>query len=420
MFLKKHKKLEEAPLGYWEESSYMLVIPEDATEELLDGIFERTQQLEDVEVIEKHALTVTEPGRMKIKYQEDEYEVGFYPSSFSVPDMYINKNYYFKEEEITKLKQSKASLTIFMKFHGNIKKAYHLQLKLALAMIPNLIGVMDESAEKMLPATWVRMAAESHVVPSANDLFTVQAVSDENGEVWLHTHGLCRCGLTELEVLQSDQEHYNDHYNLISTFASYLIDKNGQFDGSAYIGVLVNRQPVVVTYVSWTKGIQEYKKLTLGDEKDRKNGHNSKTSIIFLYKSEEDEKASKLTKVSEFNELWGDNPLFFISDEETARMKALAMERFHFVKEQFKNKDNHILIKIGLAVDTDYSFEHIWFELLEFKGNKFKAKLTQEPYDVKNMHEGDTGWYTVEDVTDWVIYTKEFAVTPNTAYLLQK
>ena len=166
--------------------------------------------------------------------------------------------------------------------------------------------------------------------------------------------------------------------------------------------------------------LKEYKNLDLGGPQDREDGHNTKTSLIFLYKSEEDEENKVLTKVSEFNDLWGENPIFFISDEETARMKSLAMERFDYVKEEFKNKDNHIIIKIGLPVDDDGNFEHIWFELLEFVGDKFKAKLLQEPYDVKDIHEGDERTFTVEDVTDWIIYTPSFSVTPGSAYLLKR
>ena len=197
-----------------------------------------------------------------------------------------------------------------------------------------LFRSMDESAEKMLPTSWVKMAANSKVIPASNDLFTVQMVSERNGEIWLHTHGLCRCGVTELEILQSDKENCNEHYNIISTLASYLIDKKKEYHNSAYIGILSNRQPIVVTYIPWTKGLKEYENLDLGSIRDRQDGHNSKTSIIFIYKNQEDEKQGKLTKVSEFNGLWGDNPIFFISNEETARMKELAMERFGIVKEE--------------------------------------------------------------------------------------
>lgn len=415
---KSNQELKEAPLGYWEEESYMQVVPEEPSEELLDSVIDRVAGMEEIQIIDKHELTDSEPGRIKLRYENEEYEVGFYPSKFSLPEFYI-KNYYFSNEELEKLRNAQTALTIFMKFNKNSKKSYHLQLKLALAMIPNTIGIMDESAEKMVPASWAKMAANSKVLPSANDLFTVQVVSGDGKEVWLHTHGLCRCGVTELEILQSDKENYSNHYNLITTFASYLLDKKEEAQNSAYIGVLSNRNPVVVTCMSWTKALKEYEKLNLGSIADRENGHNSKTSVIFVYKSEEDEKQEKVTKVSEFDKLWGDNPIFFISNEETARMKALATERFDFVKEAAKNKENEIIIKIGLPVDNEGNFEHIWFELIEFEGDNFRAKLTQEPYNVDNIHEGDERVYTVKDVTDWIIYTPDFAVNPSNAYLLK-
>lgn len=274
----------------------------------------------------------------------------------------------------------------------------------------------------MLPAKWVNMAATSKVLPSSKDLFNVQAVTDPNGEVWLHTHGLCRAGISELEILDSNQEVYQQHYNLIITYAMYLIDRKERdyYYQGAYIGNLINGEPVVVTSIPWTKGIGEYKKIKLGNTKDRKNGHNSKTSIIFLYTSEEEEKNHILKKVSIYNEYWGQNPLFFFSDEETERMASLARERFSYVKEAIKDKDNQVLLKIGLPLKKKGKFEHIWFELLEIKGKKFKAKLTQEPYDIKNMHTGDEAWYTIDDITDWIIYTKTAAVNPSNAYLLEK
>ncbi|MCI8272947.1 MAG: DUF4026 domain-containing protein [Clostridia bacterium] len=414
----KVEDLKEEPLNYWEKESYMLAIPEEPTKELLDSVAERVSNIEGVKIITKSDLTEKEPGKIKLSYENEEYEVGYHPVNFSVPEMYLTNKYYFSEEEIEKLKKSKTALTIYMKFNDNSKKSYHLQLKLALAMIPNMIGVMDESAERMLPTSWVQMAANSKVLPSSNDLFTVQVVSDNDSKVWLHTHGLCRCGVTELEILQSDKENYNNHYNLLTTFASYLIDKKEKYQNSAYIGILSNRQPIVVTYLSWTKGIKEFKNLDMGGVKDRENGHNSKTGIIFIYKSEEDEKQGKISKISDFDNLWGDNPIFFISNEETARMKALATERFNFVKEQSNNKENKIIIKIGLPVDDKDNFEHIWFELIEFEGDRFKAKLLQEPYNVNDIHEGDERWYTVKDVTDWLIYTPKFTVNPGNAYLL--
>ena len=70
--------------------------------------------------------------------------------------------------------------------------------------------------------------------------------------MWLHTHGLNRCGLYELEILKSDKENYNNHYYLISTLASHLLDKDDRTPepgAGVYIGMLNDRLPIVATYV---------------------------------------------------------------------------------------------------------------------------------------------------------------------------
>lgn len=417
------KKAVEAPLNYWEEMSYMLVVtPGDASEYAKKAI-DNISKMSIIKVKDKKFDVERGFVNLRIEYEKDTYDVGLYPGGISIPEFYLNNGLLFSEEDKKRLLSAKDSVTLFMKYNEKYDVSYHLQLKLVTALVPDLIGVLDESAEKMLPAKWVFNAASAKTCPCPASLFNVHAVQGKNDEVWLHTHGLCRCGIPELEILESDAKNYQNHYNLISTYATYLLDKNkkGEDIGeSAFIGRLIDGNPVVVTSRRWTEGINEYKHLKLGNLKDRAGGHNTKTNIIFLYRTEEDEKNDVLSKVSIYDKLWGDNPLFFISDEETARMKSLAMERFDCVKEAFKDKDNHILIKVGIPLKQKGKFEHIWFELLEIKGKKFKGKLTQEPYDVPDMHTGDEAWYTVDDVTDWVIYTKKFSVIPDNSYLLDE
>lgn len=414
------KKLVEHPLAYWEEKSYMMVIPPLEEEDVLKKGIDNLSSCKDIKIKETNC-DVKGTIQIKLTYDKEEYEVGFYLGGISVPEYYLYKNFFFSDKEKEEILKARQAITIFMKFGSDVKKSFYLQLKLALTLVPDLIGVMDESAEKMFPAKWVRMTANSKVLPSARDLFNVQAVSAKNGKVWLHTHGLCRCNITELEILESDQKNYQNHYNLLSTYGMYLVDKKEEdpYWNGTYIGRLINDYPVVVTCIPWMEGILEYKRLKLGGAKDRESGHNTKTSIMFLYTSEQDEKNRVLSKVSLYNENWGENPLFFFSDEETTRMRDLARERFSCVEENFQKKANAILIKIGLPLKENGSFEHIWFELLEIKGKKFKAKLTQEPYADLGIHTGDEKWYTKDDVTDWIIYTENAAVNPSNAYLLE-
>ena len=419
---KKNNNLQEAPLGYWEEKSYMSIIPRNQSENLISEIFQRLEN-KGINILEKRELTEEAPGYMKISYEDEDYEIVFYPSDFQLYEPFlINTSYKFNETDIEELRNARNSLIISMEFNQNSQKSYHLQLKIAYAISPDMLALLDESAEKLLPQKWVEMAANSNIVPGPNDLYTVQAVSETNGELWLHTHGLCRCGLTELEILESNNKNYENHYNLISTFATFLIN-NPEFnprENGVRIGLLSDTTPIVVTCRSWTEALQnEYPNLFLGGNRDRESGHNSRTSVIFLYKTKQDEENHKISKVSDYDKRWGDNLVFFITNEETARMKALAIERFNFVKEQLKNKDNKIIIKIGLVTD-DNSLEHIWFELLEFEHNyNFIAKLIQEPYNVSKTHEGDIMSFTANDITDWIIYTKDFSVNPGNVYLLK-
>lgn len=417
----RKKEFKEAPLNYWEEQSYMIVIKEN-NEDNLKNIIAGISSIKEVKIrenrynIEKNCLSIT------LEYDQVTYEVGFYDGAISIPEYYLNGNV-FSDEEKERILNTKKALTIFMKFSENAKKSYHLQLKLAVAIIPNLIAILDESAEKMLPSKWVQLAAKSKVLPSSRHLFSVQAVIDESKNVWLHTHGLCRCGITELEILESNAENQQNHYNLINTYAMYLLDQKEQIEPyyvGSYIGRLENGYPIVVTCIPWTLGVLQYKKLQLGDEKSRKNGHNTKTSILFCYQNEKEEQKNILSKLSIYDKQWGNNPLFFFSDEETARMKELAMERFSYVKKYFNKQENEVLIKIGLYSEKEENFEHIWFELLEIKGDKFKARLTQEPYYFDDIHTGYEAWYKKEDITDWIIYAKEYNINPDTVYLLER
>ena len=423
-FLKKNDTITliAQPPAPWEENSSMILIPCPETNfDLDEEIRNRVSNIDGINVTEFSLPHDESSGTLKLTYENEDYEIGFGWIDFSIPQINYYTNQFFTEEETKAITASKHGLHLYMKFGKNPQRSYQLQIKIADKIMPGLAGIMDESAEKLLCARWVRQTANSSVLPSPASLFNVQAVSSKSGEVWLHTHGLIRCGLTELEILQSDTDNYHNHYSVISTFASYLIDNIDDKVDRAYIASFYDSTPLVVTRLLWTEGLQQYKKLELGDINDRTDMHNSQTSIIFAFTSQENENNGVYTKIPEFNALLKNNPIFFISDTETIRMSLLAREKYDCLKTAFNDEDTHILIKVGLptAHDDSPDHEHIWFELQEFDDESFTAKLTQEPYDVPDMHEGDIGTYTVDDITDWIVYTPNGQITPETAYLIK-
>lgn len=417
------KRCKEQPMNYWEQTSHFRIILDKFDGNLIDDILNKVSAIEGVTIEWSRQLSVEEhiPGSIKLTYCGEQYEVGYHPNDFYFSDILARSSFVFAPGEMENISKARDAITVYMDLGKDPQKGFHLQLKIVEAIAPNMLGLLDESAERLLPAKWVKMAAKSKVVPGPNSLYGVQTIAGDKGEVWLHTHGLNRCGVTELEVLQSNANDYYFHYHLIQTYASYLLENIGKFDPyseSAYIGRLINGQPIVVACLPWVSALKEYKKLKLGNADDRKEGHNSKTSVIFVYKTENDEKNKRISKLSDYNGLGGDNPLLFISNKETERMQTVARERFNFVKAMSDNKENNILIKIALLTDDGVNCEHIYFQLIEFVGDKFRAKLIQEPYNVSNIHEGDEREFTANDVTDWVIYTPESVISAENAYLL--
>lgn len=405
----------------WEILSSMILIPYAKTSFALDeSIRDRISSIKGINVTEFSISQDMLTGNLKLTYEGEDYEVGFGWRDLAIPQINYYSNQFFTEEETKAITTTERGLHLYMKFGQNPQRSYQLQIKMADKIMPDLAGIMDESAEKLLCARWVRQTASSSVLPSPASLFNVHAVSSQSGEVWLHTHGLIRCGLTELEILQSDTKNFNNHYPVISTFASYLIDHIADKIDTAYIGCFYDNSPLVVTRLLWPEGLKQYKGLEMGGINDRTDMHNSQTCILFAFTSEENEKNGVYTKIPEFNAQLGNNPLFFISDSETARMSLLAREKYDCLKTAFNNSDTHILIKVGLPTAHDGSpdHEHIWFELQGFDGESFIAELTQDPYDVPDMHKGDKGTYTVNDITDWIIYTRNGQITPETAYLI--
>jgi uncharacterized protein YegJ (DUF2314 family) len=164
----------------------------------------------------------------------------------------------------------------------------------------------------------------------------------------------------------------------------------------------------------------------LGTEEDRDDGvHGEDTCVLMIYKNERAEEQQIYTPVDDFNQFLGQNPMFYFSTEETKRMSALARERLPYMIKAFGNKENTVIAKIGLTIDKEHwsnpdkpEKEHIWFEIKDIKNDSVVGELTQEPYYVSGMKQGDTGTYPFSDITDWLIFTKENRVSPDDAYLL--
>ena len=409
------------------EPSFMIVIPKKQDDIHDLGVF--LSNLEKSEFITLVDTNMDE-GRgliIDLCVEDRSYQIVAYPTMVQIPS-YVRSVHSFTKKESEAIDAAESGLAVTMDFAGDTALCFHDQLRIINAMFPEILAVLDCPSEKLLSGRWVAMAAESETLPSPRYLFTVQAVSDESGEVWLHSHGLKRAGMYELEILGSDEDTYNTHYQIIETFAYRLLENGGStFPGDpVYIGQAAGHY-LVGTAVDWKEALQYYPNIKVGTEEDREDGvHDEDTCVIMLYRNTDDAEKRNYTQVQAFNPLLKQNPVFLLSTQETERMKSLAIERFSFAEKGFKNKDNVVIVKIGVITDKEHwngdtpQKEHMWFDLKEVREDGIVATLTNEPYYISGLKKGDTALYPYEDITDWIIYTPEGRITPDDVYLLNE
>lgn len=409
-----------------QEPSYMIAIPKDQS--LIEDPKNFMGNLTSCEFIKINDMNMDETRGLVIDLTigDNDYEVELNPTGVEIPD-FVRPEHAFTDEEVRMLDEAQAGLAICFNYEGDSNQCFHDQLKIMDVLFPELLAVLDCPSEKLLSGKWVALAAKSSVLPAPRYLFTVQAISDGGDEVWLHTHGLKRCGLYELEILNSNKEFFNDHYKMIEAFALRMLESDEPIEpgDAVFIGQAAGKQ-LTLTAVDWKEALDHYPDVTLGTEEDRDDGvHSEDTCVLMIYKNERAEEQKIYTPVDDFNQFLGQNPMFYFSTEETKRMSALARERLPYMLKAFGNKENTVIAKIGLTIDKDHwsnpdkpEKEHIWFEIKDIKDGSVTGELTQEPYYVSGMKQGDTGTYPFSDITDWLIFTKENRVSPDDAYLL--
>jgi hypothetical protein len=415
-------EMEENEITY--TTSYIMGVPR-RQEDIVD-VEKVIQRLQNTNLFEYAGFRMEENPIVTVKYLGEMYEIELIVEPVEIPELF-RVNHEFSEEDFNIMQQASMGITTAMEFGSNAMTSFHLQLKVIATMIPDLVGIIDFSSERINSGVWATLAAISQVPPSPNYIYSVQAVSSEAGTVWLHTHGLNRCNTVELEILDSNVEHYKTHYNLLHSVANRAATEGElpEEEEPYFVAYLNTGAPLIATWISWDRAIEFYDDDMLGGRKDREDGHNVDTGVIYVYQSKDEYERREFTHVSEIEDYIEDNMMMMISTPETNRMRALATERFDFFVRNYGKEGNHGLIKFGLLVDEEHQNdtndekEHIWFEILDIKGEKATAKLTQEPYFMNGLEVDQVMEIDISCMTDWILYTPECSVNPDSVYLLE-
>jgi len=422
LFGERKEDRQEPP--WKKELSFMVVIPKNAADiDNLELLAERLQTT-DIKLVDRKDNAPESGLMLRVASGELQYVVHLDTIDVEMPEMY-RIQHFFRDIDMEEIQRQEKGLLVEMLFDEHILESYHTQLKIINQLLPDCLAVLDHSSEKVLSGKWIQLAAQSHVAPSPRYIFTVQAVAEDTDEVWLHSHGLNRCGLPELEILNSSKEMFDDHYNIIEILAKRLIE-SGEAPTEKepiYLAMVADGIPLMATVVNWREAVRKYPADILGGASDRKESHNENTDAIFCYPNPKAIKKKQYCEVNVYNEYLSKNPIYMLTTQETERMRSLAAERLEYMLKMFGRENINILVKVGLDTDEEYQeqgngFEHIWFELKEIHKDTFTAKLTQEPYYIKDLHEGAIMTFPYSQITDWIIFAPDGRVTPDDVYLL--
>ncbi|EMH9787041.1 DUF4026 domain-containing protein [Proteus mirabilis] len=343
--------------------------------------------------------------------------------------------------------------------------SYRHQLNLLNIIAPEMILALDESAAgKGLTPEWIRFQLETpDLYPEVESLYVIHAVYDTENDpptmFWFHTHGLQRCGLTEVDlVIPSMLESYYGIPDLFRCFVNNSINNPmlcGQTSsGLEYLVALPFEEGIrhvnQSTPLDSLRPLEEMRYNTqgaphgvfLGDMADRDEYHQHPSSMLFrtneenpiletFFKGYEEQQAMMLLR----------------SNEETYEMAEKAKRRWQYFLSMFDNYNQppiekktgflakllgskesneetespwQFMIKFGIPYGDkeEKELEHMWFIPQSREGDRIYAKLLNVPFYVQEMEEGGIYPIDIAFITDWVISYKGYSYTPNTIYQL--
>ena len=388
-----------------------------------EAVLTRLRDTDEITILSGEEL----PVRLSYRGYEYELHIGDIELSVDPDDSLLGS---LGERERAQVLSAKKALVTEMLFADNNMDSYHLQVKMMDMLMPDMAALMDVNAYRIHSGRWVSMTARSRVAPSPEYMFVVHCVSDDDDaaksrSVWIHTHGLTRCGTIELEIIGATEENYTLFATALNQMAHYLVGENRFIDElePLRIGVRGDGKDILVTWQRSEWSFRDFPKSIIGGPEDRDEEHSASMGVVYVYDSEKNAENGKITPIVKWEQQLGDNDIYFKTTDETRRMRALAQERLGYLRDIYEQcPQNETLVKIALVPDAKHQMnaewrEYIWFQVDEMREDGFSATLIQDAFYVEGMTKGvHKDDFSYEEIVDWSIETPDATYEPNNVF----
>ncbi len=403
-------------------TSYIMAVPmKDMDINTPQMIYDRINDLDEFELENISFDDKNVCPMLTVVYNGLEYIV-----DVKVETLQIDPDYIFchpmPDECIRTLKKAKIGLTVSITFSDDIINSYFFQIKLLNCILPDKAAVIDFNTHRILSPMWIESATRSSAAPGPGYMFSINVIGGNGDKVWIHTHGLNRCGFVELEVLDCVKENVNTYASILSITSNKIISENDMPDEMKPMNIasLENSQNLSVTWCLWKDVINDYADNIPGVGTSRTREHCFFNGILYIYPLvKKNKKPCKATDVHNINL---ENAIIEIASSETERMRIIAVETIPQLTKGFSIPGAKAIVKIEIDASENnnnpVNYEHIWAELNEIGIDDITCSSIQNSVFSDTLRQDDKIRSKITNITDWVLNINGKRISPDCAFLV--
>jgi hypothetical protein len=298
---------------------------------------------------------------------------------------------------------------------------FHLQLRLADAVSCDWAPlVYDASGMQFRTLAEVKQLIATSTPPRVGSTYSMHRVRQtpqpgRPDRYWIHTHGLQRAGVPDLEIMDVPAPLLTAAQELVETVAGLWI----QYQTPEPERPFAVGQGLEISWRPWHAAAEELPADEPGGWAYRKDefAHTGYRAVLVAARPTTGAARIWRSPTEVLERLTRPETTLFRSAYETRRMAALARERWSSFGMLFAGRrpsDWRFAVKLRFGDDAGHC-EHLWFEVSGVRPGKVHGTLISAPAYIQGMRAGDADWHDLTRLSDWRILTDFGTFDPESA-----
>jgi hypothetical protein len=293
------------------------------------------------------------------------------------------------------------------------------QIRLALTACPDALAVHDVDSRRMRNADHFRAIASWQTPPPVTELYAVHAVHPENqrGRWWLHTHGLQRAGIPDVEVLGIPTNLVEGAGDLLNDFVRAHVGQSVPPRGESN-GLFLDHR---IGWIPVAETIAYLKPSDAGGPPDRGGpGCHDGRRVALVQRSRGG--AGWAPPLGLARAYLRGEACVRIPDAESERARRLARERWSLFARLYAEHghDPAWEFRACVGVPSSIGNEYLWGTVEDLLPDRFLLRLENEPRGIRGLALRDASWRTLDQVADWSILDPKGGVGPATVRRIRR